>query len=131
MLWDISIWKIIVAIVAYFMVGGLWYSPALFAKPWMQALGKKKEDLDGGGAGMFFALLPLTLMVLTLAYLVSLTETVGAGAGLTLGLIVGLGFVAAQGVLNNFFQHGKWKLVAIDQGYAVVGLAVAGAILAS
>ncbi len=119
----------ILAVVAFFALGGLWYS-LLFAKQWMAEMGMKKEDMKGGGKSMFFALLPNLVMVLALAYFVHVTATHGAWRGFYLGLKLGVGFIVAQAVLNNFFQKGNWKLVAIDSGYAVAGLALAGAILA-
>jgi hypothetical protein len=130
MIWDDSILRVVIALVVFFMLGGLWYSPVLFAKPWMAALGKNKSDLSGGGKSMFFALIPNLVMILAMAYFVHVTSTRGAWRGFYLGLKLGLGFIAAQSVLNNFFQKASWKLVAIDAGYAVVGLALVGAILA-
>ena len=130
MIWDTSVWRFVLAVVVYFALGGLWYSPVMFAKTWMAALGKKASDMSGGGKSMFFAFLPLIVMVFAEAYFAHVTSTHGLWRGFYLGLKLGLGFVAAQAVLNNFFQKGNWKLVAIDAGYAVVGLGLAGAILA-
>ena len=129
MIWDTSYLRIILAVVAFFALGGLWYS-LLFAKPWRKEVGMTKEDTQGGGKTMLFALLPNLVMVLAVAYFVFVTATDGAWRGFYLGLKLGLGFIAAQAVLNNFFQKGSWKLVAIDAGYAVVGLGIVGAILA-
>ncbi len=130
MIWDASYLRIILAVVAFFMLGGLWYS-VLFGKVWRKEVGMTKEDTQGGSKNMFFALLPNLVMVLAVAYFVHLTKTDGVWRGFYLGLKLGLGFIAAQAVLNNFFQKGSWKLVAIDSGYAVVGLGIVGAILAS
>ncbi len=129
MVWDISYLRIILAVAAFFMLGGLWYS-VLFGKTWMAEMGLKKEDMKGGERSMFFALLPNLVMVLALAYFVHVTATHGAWRGFYLGLKLGIGFIAAQAVLNNFFHHGSWKLVRIDVSYAVVGLGLVGAILA-
>jgi hypothetical protein len=129
MIWDVSYLRILLALVAFFALGGLWYS-LLFAKPWMKEMKLTKDDIKGGEKSMFFALIPNLVMVLAVAYFVYATSTDGAWRGFYLGLKLGLGFIAAQAVLNNFFQHGSWKLVAIDAGYAVAGLALVGAILA-
>lgn len=129
MIWDDSYLRIILAVVVFFMFGGLWYS-LLFVKPWMAELGMKKEDMNGGRKRMFFALLPNLVMVLAVAYFVHVTATHGAWRGFYLGLKLGLGFIAAQAVLINFFQRGSWKLVAIDAGCALLGLGIVGAILA-
>ena len=40
----------------WFILGALWYSPLLFAKPWMRALGKTQEELMAGGSSMAVAM---------------------------------------------------------------------------
>ena len=129
MIWDISYIRILFAVFAFFMLGGLWYS-LLFGKVWIKEVGMTKEDTQSGSKNMFFALLPNLVMVLAVAYFVHVTSTHGVWRGFYLGLKIGIGFIAAQAVLNNFFHHGNWKLVGIDVGYAVLGLGLVGAILA-
>ncbi len=130
MIWDDSILRFVLALVIFLILGGIWYSPVLFAKPWLSAMGMKKEDMAGGGKSILLALLPSVVMVLAVAYFAHVTSTHGVWRGFYLGLKLGLGFITAQLVLNNLFQKGNWKLVAIDSGYAVVGLGLVGAILA-
>ncbi|MCH7763617.1 MAG: DUF1761 domain-containing protein [Candidatus Marinimicrobia bacterium] len=36
---------VLVSAVIFFIIGGLWYSPMLFAKPWMNAIGFSDEQL--------------------------------------------------------------------------------------
>ena len=43
---ELNIWAIIVASVLNMVIGFIWYSMALFGKPWMAALGFKVEDLN-------------------------------------------------------------------------------------
>lgn len=37
---------ILVSALLAFLLGFLWYSPAMFGKAWLQAIGKKEEDVE-------------------------------------------------------------------------------------
>ena len=39
---------ILISSIAAFAIGAIWYSPALFFKPWSAAVGKTEEDLKKG-----------------------------------------------------------------------------------
>jgi hypothetical protein len=41
----INFLAVVVAAVAAFIIGGLWYSPLLFAKPWVNAHGYSEEQV--------------------------------------------------------------------------------------
>ena len=40
----VNLWAVLGAAVATMVIGFLWYSPLLFAKPWMVAMGYDPED---------------------------------------------------------------------------------------
>src|SRR3954453_9763970 len=42
------------AALSSFLVGGIWYSPLLFARPWMEASGLSREELARGGTARIF-----------------------------------------------------------------------------
>ena len=42
----VNVWTVLVAAVATMVVGFLWYSPALFAKPWMKLMGYDPHDKE-------------------------------------------------------------------------------------
>ncbi len=44
---------VIAAALATFLIGGLWYSPALFGRAWMSANNLTQEDLKGSMAKIF------------------------------------------------------------------------------
>jgi hypothetical protein len=44
LLMGVNLWAVLGAAVATMLIGFLWYSPALFAKPWMLAMGYDPED---------------------------------------------------------------------------------------
>ena len=41
---DVNLWAVLVAGIATMVVGFLWYSPMLFARPWMVAMGYDPDD---------------------------------------------------------------------------------------
>ena len=41
---SVNLWSVLVAAVATMVVGFLWYSPLLFARPWMVAMGYDPDD---------------------------------------------------------------------------------------
>jgi hypothetical protein len=47
-------WALAVAVVTNFVIGGIWYSPTLFIKPWLAMSGVNKAEFDkrtADGAG--------------------------------------------------------------------------------
>ena len=43
-LMSVNLWSVLVAGIATMVLGFLWYSPLLFARPWMMAMGYDPED---------------------------------------------------------------------------------------
>src|SRR5713226_4739613 len=41
---NINLWSVLAAAIATMVAGFLWYSPVLFARPWMVAMGYDPED---------------------------------------------------------------------------------------
>ncbi|MGA8765091.1 MAG: DUF1761 domain-containing protein, partial [Candidatus Sulfotelmatobacter sp.] len=57
----LNVWAVLVGALATMVVGFLWYSPLLFAKPWMVLMGydpndKAKQAEMQKGAGMMYLL---------------------------------------------------------------------------
>jgi hypothetical protein len=51
-----NIWAVLVSALSTFLIGGLWYSPALFGKAWMRENGFTEESMKGTNmAKIFFA----------------------------------------------------------------------------
>lgn len=125
----INYWAVLVAAVASFLIGGLWYSPALFYRAWMSAAGLTEEQLKAGNMAVIFG---VSLVLQLLAALV-LAVFVGAEAdvafGLSAGLMVGVAWVATAFGVVYLFERRPLTLFCINGGYNVVVFAVMGAIL--
>src|SRR5688500_11790284 len=53
---ELNIWAVLAAAVATFLIGGLWYSPLLFARVWQREAGLSDERLRNGNPGLIFGL---------------------------------------------------------------------------
>ena len=51
---NLNLLAIVVAAVVTFVIGGLWYSPALFHRAWMRANKLTEADVAGGNTGLIF-----------------------------------------------------------------------------
>ena len=128
---DINYLAVIVAAVASFALGAGWYG--VLAKPWMEETGMTPEIASGRGSaavrGYVTAGVSWVIAALALSMLVQLTGADGIVGGLWLGLIVGIGLVAASQAPHFSFEVKSLRLFMIDEGYPVTALAIAGIIL--
>ena len=124
---------VVVAAIAAFMIGFLWYSPALFGGLWMQAHGYTPEHMEAmkSTLGRTYGISFVCQLVIgaVLSQLLYQTSTVGAAGGAGLGFLAWLGFAATIGLTSNLFSEAPLTLYAVDAGYQLVYLVVMGAIL--
>ncbi len=127
---------IIVATLAYFALGALWYSKALFAKRWIADLKIDVNSPDAKkGMGMMFggSLALMFVQSLAIAVLANRLELIGAGwmSGLKLGALTGACFCAASVGVNYLYEKKPFSLFLINAGYAIVGNIIAAIIICS
>lgn len=127
---QLNIWAVIVAAVSAFVVGALWYSPALFGKAWMRSAGLNEEELqDRNMAGVFSAAFILELvMALNLGVFLNDPGTT-VGWGIVAGFLAGFGWVALGMAVISLFEKRSFRYMLINGGYMVVSFMVMGAIL--
>ena len=125
---------VLVCSVVTFLIGGLWYSPFLFAKKWVALLGKSPESMGGAAPNpLMFVIGFLTGLITSyvLAVVVNLSAASSVVDGVIVGIVCWLGFAGATSYNNqvNFVQRPR-ALWAIDSGYNLVTFVITGAILA-
>lgn len=138
LLGDVDWLAVILAALAYFVIGAIWYAPPLFGRAWMAAGGiPDPREGGGGGPGPAIYAVPLvgsalSAIALGMIALASGTDTIGEGV--VLGLIVGVGFAISIALVTATFESGKPKPFvwgAINGGYHLVGNLVAAIIIAA
>ena len=124
---------VLVAAVAYFMLGALWYSKALFGNKWIQLakIDMSDPNVKKGMGGMMISTLVLILIVCF-----SLEELIvkfnflqEIGLGIKLGLLTGLGFATTAVSINYVYERKPTNLYLINNGYHLLGHVVAASIL--
>lgn len=130
---------VLVAAVAHFFLGWLWYS-VLFMKPWMKEMGKEKmskKDREKAQKEMWKPMIGNFLTLLVTAWVlanviqfagIALHQS-GGTHGLISGFYVWLGFFATT-LMNTVFWGGhSWKLYTINSSHHLAGLLLMGGIL--
>jgi len=127
---------ILVAAISTMILGFIWYSPLLFAKPWTREMGydlndkaKMEEMRKSAGpayAGSFVASL---ISAFTLALILHGLQAQSLNFGLMASFHIWLGFVATVQFTGALFAKQSMKLFAINTGYQLVCYLVMGAIL--
>jgi len=112
------------------VIGMLWYSPLLFGKKWMSLVGKTEEEIRKEGPGKAYAQSLVTSMIIAfvLEYLLMYTGSFDMRAGMKLGFLVWIGFVATTSYASVLFESRPKGLYLINAGYNLVSLLIMGAI---
>jgi hypothetical protein len=126
----LTLWVVLVAAVAKFLLGGLWYS-ALFSKPWMKEMGFKPKDMKKGmGArSMAIEFIGNLIMAYVLAYAIRYSGAHGISDGLCAAFFNWLGFVAVVQIHSVIFEMKSWKLFFINTSFQLLGMLLMGVIL--
>jgi hypothetical protein len=127
---------IAVAALAYFALGALWYSKAMFVNRWIADLKIDVNNADAKkGMGMMFggSFVLMFVQSLAIAVIANRLEIIGAGwmSGLKLGAFTGLCFCTATIGVNYLYEKKPISLLLINGGYAVVGNIIAAIIICS
>lgn len=124
---------IIVAAVVAFLIGGLWYSPLLFARQWMAAHAHSPDDVARMKADAPRAYGISFVAFLVMAFILQMVlNHVDAHTWLSGALWAAhlwLGFAVTIGLMANVYSGKKLSVFLIDAGYQLVYFLVMGAIL--
>jgi hypothetical protein len=134
---EVNLLAVLVAALSTMVVGFLWYSPLLFARPWVVLMGYDPEDKSKleemrKGAGKSYAISFIASLVsaFVLGKIVDITSVNTVLYGMKIGFAMWLGFVTTVQLTSVLFAKQPFKLYAINTGYQLVCYLVMGAILA-
>lgn len=126
----INYWAVLAAAVSAFLIGGLWYSDALFGKAWMKENNFTGEDLKNSNAAKKFGVSFIFSLVMAFNLAAFLgDEKTDVAWGAAAGALAGIGWVAMAIGIVGLFEHKSWRYILINAGYNIVAFIVMGVIL--
>jgi hypothetical protein len=121
---------IIVAALANFLVGGLWYSPLLFGKLWMKENNFTEEELRKGNMPKIFGLTFVFSFVMAFNLAMYLNDAgTTASWGAIAGFLAGFGWVAMAILVIGQFERKSTKYMLIHAGYVTISFILMGLII--
>jgi len=119
---------VIVATIAGFAVGAVWYTA--LGKQWMAAIGKTRDQLNAGPQPYVIGVIVELVMAYFLALVTSnLFGSVTVASGLMAGAHMWLGFIMPPMILNHRYQNMPWRLTLLDGGHLLLVLLVQGLVI--
>jgi hypothetical protein len=132
----VNLGAVLVCAVVDMVLGFLWYSPILFANPWMKLMGydpndkaKLAEMQKNAGAMYGLSFIASLLAAAVLSKIITISTVATALYGMKIALAIWLGFVTTVQLTGALFSKQPAKLYAINTGYQLVCFLAMGAIL--
>jgi len=123
----VNLMAVLVAAIATMIIGFLWYSPLLFARPWMILMGYDPDDkakLQGmqKSTGKLYgiAFIASLISAFVLGKIIAVTTVNRIPYGLKIGFAIWLGFVMTVQLIDMLFGKKPTKLFLINTGYQLV-----------
>ena len=119
---------VVLAAIAFFGVGAMWYG-ALFARPWMRLSGVTEEQARSSNLVLVFGTTAVLGVVAAIGLAAVIGEDSSAGAGLATGLGLGAIVVAPVLGIQSLYDRKALALWLLNAGYNLAGFAVMGPVI--
>jgi uncharacterized protein DUF1761 len=130
---DLNWLAVIVAGIAYFVLGAIWFMPATFGKAWQRSMGwEMPADQRPGAAFYVGPLITCLAAAIAVGMLGKASGSDSFGEGIVLGLVTGVGISGAVLFVTGVFDPKKPEPMtwfAVTAGYHLVGLLIASVIV--
>jgi hypothetical protein len=130
---------LLAAIVAY-AIGTLWFSPALFGRAWMKAMGWNMKDVEKEmkktnqmkmAKSYFIMFLGTLIMSFVLSILIHVFGATSLSDASIIGVLVWVGFIATSKISDVLFEGKNFEYYAITVMHSFVVILVMCWILAA
>ena len=126
---EVNYLAVVVAAASAFLLGGLWYSPLLFANKWMALTGQSEEKLKSGSMGMIFGGAFLLNLIAAFVFALFLGPAPGLQFATGAGFAAGLCWVMASLGVNYLFERRPFGLWLINGLYFTLQFTAFGLVL--
>lgn len=120
---------VIVAAVSAFALGGLWYSPLLFANRWMKESGVQRDSPGQNSMATVFGFAFLLSLIASFFLALFIGKDAGAAFGALAGFMAGFGWVFTFIGISYLFESKSLVHFLINACYSVLALTVMGLII--
>jgi hypothetical protein len=128
---QLNIWSVLVAGLSTFLIGGLWYSPAVFGKAWMRENGFTEDSMKNANMVKIFGLAFVLAVVASVNLAMFMGPENRPAMGALWGFLAGFGWVATFVGTHYLFERKSFTLFLINAGYSIVSLTIMGVIIAA
>lgn len=119
----------VVAAGASFVLGGAWYSPALFANQWMKASGMTEEKAKQANMPIVFGVAFVWALLGALCFAAFIGPKPDLGFAVAAGFATGLFWITGSYGINYQFEQKPLSLLAINGGYHIAQYTLYGLVL--
>lgn len=126
---EINFLAVLSATAASFALGGLWYSPLLLGKAWMEETGITEASAQQRNMARVFGLAILATLIVAFNLAAFLGPDASLTSGAFYGFLAGAGWVAMAFAINDLFEGRTLRLFAINASYHTLSFTLMGAII--
>jgi len=126
---EINIWAVLAAGLSSMVLGGLWYSPMLFAKAWMRESGVSGEKARSANMAVVMGTAFVLATIGAAVFAMFLGPKPAPAFATAAGLSAGLCWVAGSFGINYLFEQRSLRLFVINGGYHTLQYTLIGLVL--
>ena len=128
---------VLVASLVSFVSGAIWFGPKTFFPVWWKAMGKEPSEAAGSGSNIAVVfgatylgqLFQVTAMAIIIAAARIANPAFSLADGITLGVVVAVGLIAASSLSHRLFGGQGFKVWLIEVGSDAINIVIASIIL--
>ena len=126
---EVNLLAVLACGVSSLVLGGIWYSPMLFAGAWQRAAGLSDEQAKSGNVAMIFGGAFVLSLIAAYVFAMFLGAKFGVGPATAAGFSAGLCWVAASYGISYLFERRPLSLWLINGGYHTLQFTLFGLII--
>ncbi len=126
---DINWLAVVAAAASAFLLGGLWYSKAMFLKAWQRGSGLTDDQMQKGHPGKIFGGAFVLSLVAAAVFALFLGPKPEFGFAVGAGGAAGLFWVASSFGINYLFERKNCTLFFVNGGYHTIQYTLYGVVL--
>lgn len=119
---DLNLFAILVAAIAYMVIGAIWYSPFLFGTLWMQEMDYDADAMEGQKKAMSYSGVVAVLLAIGLALIANTFNFATVDQALEAGVLLWATLTAAPMATDVIFQKQPVKVYVINAAYHLVAI---------